>query len=344
MELIQRELLTSRILAGVHIINVGGQDIVVKPPTRYQKYLAQLEYDRALSDLRFDRYFTKKTIVDTLIALKIVPTDIDTKLSKIDSDIEKLKHQLYLNHIDPVKTKIIRKSLKDTRTLQNGLLSARHSLDHLTIEGYAEASRLYRLFSFCLESLNNEPINSPEIIEKVVIKINNERVSNENMRELARTEPWRSVWNAHGDSVFGVDTSEDQKTLILYSKMYDSVNKAHEPPDDKIINDDDMLDGWMIEQRKEYEREQKTKKVKRGKSVTNLDADEIYLFNQTKQSEKEFIKQTEEMNSFEAKLIKGQRSAALKANGTLSEVDMPDIKRDISIQSQQQIMDRFKRK
>ena len=58
----------------------------------------------------------------------------------------------------------------------------------------------------------------------------------------------------------------------------------------------------------------------------------------------QFVKDTEELNSIEAKIIKGQRSAALKAKGKLKESELPDIQREIQMKGQQQMAETFKRK
>ena len=37
--------------------------------------------------------------------------------------------------------------------------------------------------------------------------------------------------------------------------MYDNVYESHERPNDKIIEDDDCLDGWFIVQRRKHEKD-----------------------------------------------------------------------------------------
>ena len=49
------------------------------------------------------------------------------------------------------------------------------------------------------------------------------------------------------------------KILCSFSRMYDSVYKNTECPSDDVIQDDDMLDGWFIQQTKEQEERQKEK-------------------------------------------------------------------------------------
>lgn len=341
----KREFLVSRILAKTISVQLSGTNYYIGPPTQLQKYLAQIAYKNALHDLDFEPHYTRESIKPVLISLGIISADVDEKISRLEKDLDNLKHKLYLNHIDPRKQKALRDAIKATRAALTDQLSRLHCLDHLTVEGYAEMVRICALLSFCLFEGWDNPVKDSDIIERIVLKLNAERATNDELRELARTEPFRSIWNAHGERTFDADATDEQRMLILYSKMYDSVYKSNDPPPDFIVNDDDMLDGWMIDQRKEAERERKTRKSDK-KNGPNMDADEIYLFKgqDDGRSDKEFVSETEDMNSLEAKIIKQQRKAALKAKGKLSESELPDIKRDISIQAQQQALDARKRR
>lgn len=333
-------------MSGVTLLTIRGTDYILKAPTRIQKYLAQIEYERALHDLDFEAHLTKESALASLITLGVVPKDIDQKLEKLDKDVDKLKHTLFLHNVDPQKCRSIRDALKATRVMHARLYVSRHYLDHLTLEGYAETVRIYMLFSFCLQTRSGGSVNDPEIIEAAVLRFGSHRITNEQLREVARTEPWRSTWNAYGKSVFGNEHTDEQRVLVLFSQMYDSIYKSTEVPDDFIIHDDDMLDGWMIEQKKERDREAKTNKTKnKGKGGPNYDADEIYLFKQPndKRTHQEFVQDTDGLNSFEAKMIKSQRNSALKAKGVLKESELPDIQRGIQIQAQQQMAEKFRK-
>ena len=82
------------------------------------------------------------------------------------------------------------------------------------------------------------------------------------IRELARSEPWKSIWSSSKNEgvLFGkraIELSEEQKHLIMWSTMYDSIGESPDSPSDKIIADDDMLDGWLILQRREREHNKK---------------------------------------------------------------------------------------
>lgn len=358
----RKEFLVNKIISGVFVARINDHFFFVKHPTRTQKYIAHIKYMDAINDFDFDRGFTKNEALSILLDNNLAPADIDQKISKMEKDLDLLKHQLFLNYLkNPPKFRSIREALKLTRQMYSSMLQARHSLDHLTVEGYAESVKMNWLFSSCLYNEQDSLVEDTSILEKIMIKMNAERISNEEHREIARTEPWRSYWNANSDFVFGtpvVDWTEDQKAVVLYSRMYDSAYKSTEPPSELIIEDDDLFDGWMIEQKKEYERSKKEKGTKKafGNNSDKFDnADEIYSIVTQEQKDnkgkyinsftpKESVNEVNDMNSLESKMIKNQRMSALKAKGVIQEQHMPDIQRDLAMQANKQMAERFKRK
>ena len=75
--------------------------------------------------------------------------------------------------------------------------------------------------------------------------------------------------------------------------MYDNVFKSVECPTDDVINDDDMLDGWFIQQNKEQE---ERRKEKEGEKVFDKfkgkDGQELFVVS----GDKEEVNQIYNMN------------------------------------------------
>jgi len=43
----------------------------------------------------------------------------------------------------------------------------------------------------------------------------------------------------------GSQMTLQQQLLLMWSRMYDSIQESVEPPEMDVIEDDDMLDGWL---------------------------------------------------------------------------------------------------
>ena len=61
--------------------------------------------------------------------------------------------------------------------------------------------------------------------------------------------------------------------------MYDNVYESSESPSEEVIDDDDLLDGWFIIQRKKQEKEKLQSEVANmtnNEKITN--SEEVYIF------------------------------------------------------------------
>jgi len=75
-------------------------------------------------------------------------------------------------------------------------------------------------------------------------------ISMQQLRELARTDPWRLYWTASKESNIplfphsSVEMSEWQYLLVLWTKIYDFAYSSNNRPSDEIISDDTLFDNW----------------------------------------------------------------------------------------------------
>lgn len=71
------------------------------------------------------------------------------------------------------------------------------------------------------------------------------------LREIARSAEWRLIWCLNKENLASMfntpvsDLSINQKLVIYWSRVYDSIYEDPDKPDDDIICDDDLLDEWL---------------------------------------------------------------------------------------------------
>lgn len=112
--------------------------------------------------------------------------------------------------------------------------------------------------------------------------------------------------------------------------MYDSVYEHPECPNDKVIDDDDMLDGWMISQRRKID------KAKKQTTIDSLNpnlkkANEVFLFGQSQNEVEEILS----LNSQESLGRMKEKISYINQYGTTSDSALPDNQRRIITESQQ---------
>ena len=185
-----------------------------------------------------------------------------------------------------------------------------------------------------------------------VVGMYNRSIFPENyIRNLARNEPWRSLWVASKKVNFKLflnkedeDLTINQKNLILWSTTYDSIQDSYDPPNEKVLSDDDLLDGWFIFQRKKREKEEKKKKLdeKFGsiKSSNVRAGGKNETFVMVNKEEGFDAKSIYEMNDPASMSTIHRRSKALSEKGQLSYTDLPDIQDEAHISAQRAIQAR----
>jgi len=125
--------------------------------------------------------------------------------------------------------------------------------------------------------------------------------------------------------IAAVDMTDEQRNLVSWSGLYENIQQHPNCPSDEVLEDDDLLDGWMIEQRKERER---SHNQKQADGITNekiRNADEVFLMADTDDD----ARKIDELNDERAKHIKRQRFKVLKEKGTVNELDMPDTRQEL---------------
>jgi hypothetical protein len=121
--------------------------------------------------------------------------------------------------------------------------------------------------------------------------------------------------------------------------MYDNVQESLECPSDDIIEDDDMLDGWFISQRKKREQEKAEAEVEGTMNEKVANSSEVYV---VAKSEKDH-QRIESLNNPHAKMVKKQRMAVIKEKGEASQLDFHDEKLKMRAKQTQQYKEKFRR-
>jgi hypothetical protein len=152
-------------------------------------------------------------------------------------------------------------------------------------------------------------------------------ISIEDYKNVARSEQWKAVWNSNKNNLFNksaYDLSDEQKTLISISNMYDRIYEHPECPGDDVINDDDILDGWMIYQRNKAD---KIKKQNIAQEIANKhkNAKEIFIV-----ADKEDVNDIFDLNSsVSSSIIKQRRGLIRNSKEGVDEVNLPDVQMEL---------------
>lgn len=337
----------SRILSGFYLFLYNNTRYKLVYPDIHIKYEAELYAQEEYENNKFNDWITEDNIVDSLISMGIWTYNGDDNLKSLEKQIEDHKVDLYKNFLNPTKLKTLRRTLSNIKNTYNSLYNTRHFLDQFTVNGYSQYLKNQYILIHSLYTTNNKKVfeSMEDTDYKLLISLSN--IVSENtidisvFREIARNDIWKNYWSANSDNLFDksvINWTDEQKTLVVLTKMYDSAYQHPECPPDQVFEDDDMFDGWMIIQKRENEKNRnksRTEKILEGKKLDK--AGEVYIV----ASSKEEAKNIYDLNDNNSRHIIREREAFIRNSTNEVEVSaLPDIQRELTIQNNQQFKNR----
>lgn len=320
--------------------------LVLTPPSFETKMRADELYDDVLCQAIGYGLYSSDECIELAKKQQIWDDDKAARLEKIPRDVEEMKILIYQNFHKPSIVAGIRSNLRAAEETHHTLSCEKYSLEFLSSEFLARSFRYHYVLYETLYYDNGTRVfsgnywddnTSETLLSNLINAVNANMIDDNTYRLVVRNEPWRGMWIAGKNShnMFGIPAtllSEEQRTAISWSRLYDSVYDAHEKPSNAIIDDNDALDGWMAFISKKQAEEAKTKEAADFTNNSRIkDAGEIYILNNKPGSavsdlKDEDIKGINEMNDSMGKDTIKSRNKILKTQGEVLEQNLPDIK------------------
>ena len=331
MEFYEREFLVARISAGYLLYRVNDNlTLRINPLTVDQNYQAQLvfkdTYDEALIEGTMCPIESKEMLEEH----GIWNEEKEAELKAIEKEIEKLKINVYESFFKKASREIARKLLRAKEELQLDLFTLKHSYDFSNAVGIATFARWNWVIENTTTYEDGSRYDWKDVsVQDVLLYYKQNMLDEKKLRRLANTEPWRSIWSTgkKEGKVFGkasTELSPEQKTLIGWSTMYDSIHESSEAPPDDVVQDDDALDGWLAAQSQKRRREQEQAALEEitGK---HPDAKDVFL----RPESQEEMDRVQNLNDLEGQRVRDHRSKQMKDKGSVPYYKFDDVQRDL---------------
>lgn len=322
-----------RIISGKLLFTFNGKNYSVIPAKPIIKYEANIIYESIINDEKYSDWIRQDNLERYMIYLGVWNNEMSIFLEKTDKQIEDYKVSLFNNRLNTKMTQKTRNQLLLLRKRISELQQIKQSYYIQTLEGYAESIKYEYIMTHTVYSNNKKVFNqsssqnSYNEFSAIINEINQHSLTVSDYRKIARSEIWRSFWSIDKNNIFRgtvTEWTEEQRMLAGYSSMYDSVYEHPERPIDNVIEDDDMLDGWMISKRREIEKTKQQDQIL--KSNNKLDkAQEVFIFTDSKEGAKEIMN----MNSQESLLAIAQREHAIQKGQIIDHSSLPDVKKTL---------------
>ncbi len=331
MEVFEREFFIYRILAGYARYSSRDTKLKIYNPSIDVLYESQEIYNEIYREAKCNDCLTQEDIIDMMLSRGIW-TDYDNNQLEVilPKHIEYFKVEIYQNFHKKKEVEQIRKYLNTAKTSVASLFSKKHSFDHYSQHGLATFARWQYIAENTTYSYDGHKYDFSCVnITNILDFMNKQQLSESIIRELSRSEPWKSMWVAgkKTKSLFSkssIELSDDQRRLINWSGTYDSISEHSESPPEEMIDDDDAIDGWIIVKNKEAKKAKEKADIEK-RTGAKQDGEQFIVA-----SDKDEAKKIYDMNDPTSRMIIQQRLAVIDKLGVAEDKNFIDVQREIN--------------
>lgn len=324
-----------RIMNGYYFIYHKGNKYKVIYPTIQDKYEASQYALDYIEQNKFETSWPSQMMIDIWLNRdQIWNAEKQNILDKQEKLLESTKVLLYKEYLQVAKRKLYKSDIQRLNKEINALYTEKTSLDYLTLDYAAESIKNeYLVVRSILNAVSGahvfdlDHINSRSM-QSITSTILQHQLTGKRLREICRSEIWHSYY-IDSNNTFdkpSILQNDDQRHLIKLSRMYDSVRSHPEAPSDEIIEDDDALDGWFIDQKEKADRDKKKNDVlnRLGGNKKLGDSGEIFLMAHNVQEAREI----EALNDELTLKNKAKTAAIVKQKGSVSWTDLEHVRQE----------------
>jgi len=277
---------------------------------------------------------------------------IEEEIEGIKNDIQKIKRQLINYCTQKIKLARLKQLLRNAEKSLIERIIKKHEIIKNSAEFYALTNKQRYLIGRITRNSNYDLFwNNPEdfdketdigLVNKLTLKFFDESIiSNAIIRKIARSNFWRQIWCASkitGNIFEGspVLWTFNQRELVYWSYIYDMVFEAYERPPSFIIEDDDLMDSWFMQQSEKVEsrtsKDMISGNIKDSKK-RGTDKQELFIM-----ADREGAKDVYGLNDPQTRLRIQKTQEITKKLGKVEEQNLPDSK--IQIRSKAMEMQR----
>lgn len=263
MEFIEKESLLRRIATKKTYTTVSIQgneiDVIFEDPSLEISREADWIYEKT-----YKKYKNSTDFITVEESHKILEQDgkwskdKEKEIVQLNNDMVVLQQKLPFLQYQKAEQRKIKKTIENAEKRIQILETEKNQLYHLTLEHFCHNVKKRFLIQKITKSIDSSvflDLNNNHTLDILgVYYFEESSIAMKDIRELARTDPWRLYWIASKDSGLSllphsaVEMSDWQYLLILWSRIYDYAFNSNEPPPNSVLEDDYQFDAWYKNQ------------------------------------------------------------------------------------------------
>ncbi len=338
----------THIISGVLPFRFNGVCYSIHQPRRSLLLSAEEFSSNLAEENKYGFWLSDGDIEDILIRQGVWDKCNDVVVKNLTTTLDNYKVDLYKNYLtNPTAVKKTRHFISVIRNKINKVFEYRYSLYQWTLKYYLDTMKNRYLAMYTIykdgkrvydDNVTFNEISFHLIDTAIKYKLKN-TLTDTLIRKAVREEPWKTLWSIGKPNPFEfniLELTDNQKLMIIFSRMYDSVMQSNDCPPNNIIEDDDALDGWMINNRREIEKYKIDNKVQSNLTEKQKWGREIFI----PVNNVEEAKQIEQLNDAETQRIKKERQAVINKKGVAKDIDFLDNRLNVNMMQIQKFMQR----
>lgn len=340
----------SRIIAGYCEVVIGDITYEIRDHSFTQEHDARIYSKKILGEISDDG-LTEAARLEILQERNIWNGRLDAEMHGLINHQKVLLDEIKKSEFKSKQKQRLLATLEANKRRVSELSDIENRLSAVTVENFARIEKYKRILYWCTYVNGERCWKTWDQFERedaaIVTRLVNEAFFNrqcgeKEIRDIARSEPWRSLWKSSTgrDSLFGkpvVQYSSMQRELAYWSLVYDSVFESSECPADDVIQNDDLLDAWFADQADKRKTKGKSTEVKNDK-IANAQAVGIFV---------DSPEDAEKVYNLNDPITKGkikQREQFIAAKGKVAEEMLPEAQQEMRMQMNKLAAQNAKRK
>ena len=346
----RKEFSIYRIMKGHLSFRRDGLSLYIKEPDPNLLFDSIEIYDQFYDEAYGQGCYIQDEILEILYEKDLYSPFDDMDLDRYKKDLEELKYNAYKAVLRPRDLAGIKFAIEKAEIQISKIIRRKNQLDQYTCEGIASLAQwswIIEKSTYFGDTHTNYDWKKIRLTD-VTSYYESKSFSTTEFRSIARSEMWRPIWllGKKTGNLFNKPSSmltRDQIVLCSYSNMYDSVYENPESPIDLVIEDDDCLDGWFVDQKRKNERYKKEQEINSLTSNSKIsNAGEVFVIAGSDQE----AERIESYNSPHIQQVKKERMQQLLNKGEVisSDLEFRDVQIDLQMQNNQVVMDKARGK
>lgn len=310
------DLLFYRIDLGYTLYETPIGVFKVTSPSKDLRYRSELFFEKKMNEC--SDLLDQTELYEVSLKFNWWTLEEEAELFELDDEIETLQIALFENFYGKVKQ--TRLDIRKRRDRKEQLLSKKNLFSHFSKEGYSTFAKS----QFILENtvyLDDRPYDFSGLsLMHFFSFVNDNRIQDDDIRKLARSEPWTSIKINRKNSVIFPNETDEQRRLLIYDNLYTSIREYQDCPSDEIISDNDAFEGWLALKRRENNKTS-DRRYYDSKLGKNANKQEVFI----PASTIEEARKIDGLNSKQAMATKQRRLSLVDQQGNVEIQHMPDV-------------------